>query len=219
MTLALAPSSPRHAGPYDDPAGRARALVLAMWVFVASELMFFAALFGLYAADRVAFPEAFRAGVAHDRRDLGSLNTVILLASSWLVALAVHALREGRGRSAAARLSGAAALGLAFLGVKSWEWGLHFREGIFPGARFSVPELASVPGARAFFDLYFALTGLHALHVVVGIALLVWIAVLSGRGHLGREPHDHVRAELVGLYWHLVDAVWLFLWPLFYLLR
>jgi cytochrome c oxidase subunit 3 len=206
-------------GPYDVPRQRLHALRLAMWLFVASELMFFAALFGLYAAARADDPETFGRCTMHNALELGTLNTVVLLTSSFAVALSIAALRDARARRAALLLGSAVALGFVFLGVKSYEYAGHFREGVYPGALFHDPALGRATSARAFFNLYFAMTGLHALHVIVGMGLLAWVAFAAARGRLGPAEEDHARAELVGLYWHLVDIVWLFLWPLFYLIH
>jgi cytochrome c oxidase subunit 3 len=191
---------------------QAHAVRLAVWVFLASELMLFAALLGLYSGLRSAWPESFRRGILGNDVALGTLNTAILITSSLLVALALDATRTGRARRTASLLGGSIVLGGAFLVVKAIEYRHHFEEGVWPG-------VGSEPGLVAFHNIYFASTGLHALHVIAGMTLLGWLGVRAARGDFGPERSEHVPLELGGLYWHLVDVIWIFLWPLFYLLR
>jgi cytochrome c oxidase subunit 3 len=193
---------------------QAHAARLAMWAFLASEIMLFTALFAMYAGLRCLWPDAFRAGVHENDLALGTLNTFVLITSSLTVALALHATRVGRRRLTAALLGASIAMGAAFLIVKAVEYGHHFAEGAWPG---TAPPRQ--PGLAAFRNLYFASTGLHALHVIAGMALLAWLSLRALAGDFGREDHEHVALELGGMYWHLVDVVWIFLWPLYYLLR
>ena len=196
---------------YEDLEKQTHATKLAMWVFLASEMMFFAALFGLYGALRASWAEGFEHGARRSALALGTANTVILLTSSLVVVLAVDAARRGRNGLARGFLLGAIALGFAFLGVKGAEWGEHFREGLVPGRG------AESRGEQVFFNLYYIMTGLHALHVIVGIGLLAWLARRARQ--FEPDEHGHAALELGALYWHFVDVVWLFLWPLFYLMR
>jgi len=203
---------------YQDLEKQAHAVKLGVWIFVASELMIFAGLFGTYAALRCEAPREFAAACRHSALAIGTINTGILLTSSLLVALAVHSVREARARAGALLLAGAVLLGAAFLALKGTEYAAHLREGIAPGVRGQADALAT-PGARAFFNLYYLMTGLHAVHVLAGSIVLAWLAVQTARGVYGPAEHDHVALELGGVYWHFVDVVWLFLWPMFYLLR
>lgn len=196
---------------YESLPQQTHATRLAMWVFVASEMMFFAALFGLYGALRAAHPEGFREGARHSALWLGSANTLILLTSSLAVVLSVDAVRHSRNGLARGLLLLASGLGATFLALKGLEYSRHLADGIRPGAG------ASSPGEQMFFDLYYVMTGLHALHVILGIGLLLWLAARASR--LRPDEHGHVALELGGLYWHFVDAIWLFLWPIFYLMR
>jgi cytochrome c oxidase subunit 3 len=186
---------------------------LGIWLFLASELMLFAGLFALYAAYRVAYPESFREGVEHGNKLLGTVNTAVLLCSSFFVAVAIHFFEQGRRRAAAAAVAVTLALASVFLVLKGVEYGEHFARGLVPGE-------AGANGRRGmilFNTLYFLMTGLHALHVVggmMGLAILGWGA---WRGGLALERH--YKLELGGLYWHFVDLVWIFLWPLFYLIK
>jgi cytochrome c oxidase subunit 3 len=199
---------------YAEEAGRAHALRLTMWVFLASETLLFAGLFALYASYRTAYAADFAAAAAHNEELIGSLNTFVLISSSFCVAFALHLVRLGRRAGALVALGGTILLGLAFLGLKSLEYADHIAEGIVPGAAYAFAALPS-HGARLFYTLYYVMTGLHALHVVAGLAIMAWLAVRVRGGGIDRERH--VPLELGALYWHLVDIVWIFLWPLLYL--
>lgn len=210
-----APATPRE--PYATLAQQEGAARLGMWAFLASEALLFAALFALFAGARAEHPATFEEGARHMALGLGTVNTFVLLTSSLVVALALPPLGRGRRRLAIALLLGAIAMGAAFLVIKGVEYARHFREGIYPGgsgAFFSEPP---EHGLRLFFTLYYLMTGLHALHVTGGMAALAWAAWRAHRGAIG--PGREHPLEFVGLYWHLVDVVWIFLWPLFYLAR
>lgn len=189
---------------------------LGMWVFLGSESLLFAGLFGLYAAYRFAYPVEFHAASAHANLVIGTVNTYILLTSSLTVALAIHATRHGHRRRTVALLGATIALGLAFDVLKVIEYAGHLREGIAPGGYYAFAALPA-HGAVLYVTLYYLLTGLHALHVTGGVVVLAWLLVRAQRGDF--TPHAHIALELGGLYWHLVDLVWIFLWPLLYLIR
>lgn len=201
---------------YADRKTREHALHLGVWVFLGSETLLFAGLFGLYAAYRAAYGEVFAEAVTHNDAVIGTINTLVLIVSSFFVAWSIHALRHGRRRTTIGALVIAVLLGLTFLGLKSLEYSHHFAEGIAPGSHYASLELPSL-GARIFFTLYYAMTALHGIHVIAGITLLVWLVIRVVRRRTVRE--HHVELELAGLYWHLVDVVWIFLWPLLYLTR
>ena len=131
-------------------------------------------------------------------------NTIVLLASSFLVATAIRLARVGRMRGAAASIVGAIGLGALFLTLKLYEWHVHASEGF-------------VPGSSLYFTLYYLMTGLHAVHLAVGMLVMAWIARAIASGRVSR--HRHLPLDSAGLYWHFVDVVWLFLWPLFYLVH
>lgn len=187
-----------------------------MWVFLGSEVLLFAGLFALYATYRAMYGGDFSAGAAHNNLAIGTGNTVILITSSLFVVLAVHAVRVEAPRRAGFWLLAAVGLGLVFLTLKGVEYGQHFHEGIYPGDSYRFTELPTW-GARMFFNLYFLSTGLHALHVTAGMVVLLWTAWGCFRGRYGAAYHTPV--ELGGLYWHLVDIVWIFLWPMLYLMH
>jgi cytochrome c oxidase subunit 3 len=201
---------------FEDLEKQAHAARLGMWVFLSSELLLFAGLFTLYAAYRTMYPAAFAECVARNDVAIGTTNTAVLLTSSLVVALGLHEVRRGRSRRAAWLLLSAIACGLVFLSLKGLEYRGHFHEGIFPGVGFR-PADPLPRGAVTFFSLYYLSTGLHAIHVVAGMGLLAWIA--AGCFRRAYSSENDVRVELVALYWHLVDVVWIFLWPMFYLMR
>jgi len=186
---------------------------LGVWIFLATEVLFFGPLFFGYLYVRVHYPEAAAAASRHTDLVLGTVNTALLLTSSLCVALA--GVRAEAERAAGWLLGIAIALGLAFLALKGVEYHKEFGEHLFPDRSFA-PADGGAPAHRhamqLFFILYFAMTALHALHMLAGIALLAW-AGLALRANKARAQH----VELVGLYWHFVDAVWIFLYPLLYL--
>jgi cytochrome c oxidase subunit 3 len=201
---------------FQDMEQEARAAHLGMWVFLASELLLFAALFALYGGYRAHYPEAFGFGVAHGARVLGTTNTALLICSSYAAASAVHAIRDGRGRRAGLLLLFTITCGAGFLAIKGVEYGQHFREGIFPGGEGAFFHEHPLEGLPTFYTVYFLMTGLHGIHVIVGMGILAWMMTRALRGGLA-PPFTHPLVLGV-LYWHLIDVIWIFLWPLFYLL-
>lgn len=193
------------------------AVRLGMWVFLGSETMLFAGLFALYAGYRIMYPAGFAAGAAGDNLVFGTINLFLLLTASLAATLGLLAVRAAALRRAAGLFSFAAASGVAFLALKTAEYVQHFHEGIFPGGGYDRLAASTPRGADIFYTLYFLSTGLHALHLFVGIGLMLWIAsgCLGGR----YSPANRARVENSVLYWHVVDIFWMFLWPLFYLMR
>jgi cytochrome c oxidase subunit III len=200
---------------FEDLATQAHAAKLGIAVFLASEALLFAGLFALFATYRAEYTEAFGEGVRHNTKVLGSLNTAVLLVSSTLVALSVHAARAGKRLRSALLLSGTIVLGFAFLGVKLVEYAHHFHEGIFPGGAGVFFQQHTEQGLPLFWTLYYVVTGLHAVHVTVGVTVLAVMLVRVLRGRIA--PPATYPLEIGALYWHLVDVIWIFVWPLFYL--
>ena len=191
------------------------AMRLGMWLFLATEILLFAGLFTGYAVYRFQFPEAFAECSRHLELMLGTVNTVVLITSSLTVALAIHYARSDRPRAAAICLVITLLFALAFLGIKAVEYAQHFHERSLPGKYYAYEEV-KIAGAAMFFALYFLMTGLHGLHVIAGMSVLSWLLWRTLQGRYSSRYYTGL--ELGGLYWHLVDLVWIFLYPLLYLI-
>jgi cytochrome c oxidase subunit 3 len=186
-----------------------------MWVFLLTEIMFFGGMFTGYAVYRVAYPAAFIEGSQHLDIVLGGVNTAVLIGSSLTMALAVHSTQLGERASVVCFLLLTMLLGLVFLGIKGVEYGHKFADHLVPGSGF-VFAGPHAPQVQLFFCFYFAMTGMHALHMLIGLVILAVLAWQSWRGRF--SPLYATPVELTGLYWHFVDIVWIFLFPLLYLL-
>ncbi len=185
---------------------------IAMWLFVFTEMILFGGLFILYSAYRTKYPHEFHHGGAELDYVIGVANTLVLLTSSLSMALSITAVQRGEKRLAMLMLAFTVLLGAAFLANKYLEWGAKIQHGIYPNG----PELLNrPPGEGLFFGLYFAMTGLHGLHVAAGVVLLSILFFFLAQDRIWKE--DYVKLENAGLYWHLVDVIWIFLLPLFYL--
>ena len=198
---------------FDDVAQQRSAATLGMWTFIATEVLFFGVLFFGYVVARAHYPAAFAAASRHTDLVLGTLNTAVLLTSSFAMACAVRAAALRQERFAAALLVATALLGLAFAGIKLTEYAQDWRGHLVPGLDFAF-DATQYRGALLFFWLYFATTGLHLVHLTVGVVLVLTFAWLSWRRPQARRAEQ---VEIVGLYWHFVDIVWIFLDPCLYL--
>jgi cytochrome c oxidase subunit 3 len=193
------------------------ASTLGMWAFVAQEAMFFGGLFTAYLVYRFLYPAAYVLGSQRLDVVLGGINTAVLISSSVTMAMAVWAAQTSRRKQLVGWLSATLLLGLTFLVIKYFEYAAKFEHHLVPGAHFDAAHFgAEGPHVQLFFSLYFAMTGMHALHMVIGFGLLVWYIFHAARGRFNAEYSHPV--ELFGLYWHFVDIVWIFLFPLLYLL-
>ncbi len=186
-----------------------------MWLFLATEVLLFTALFAAYGVYRYLFQDAFAQASRHIETWIGLVNTIVLVTSSFTVAMGLHRATKGDGKGTAVFFGLSVLLALVFLGFKAVEYSHHFEEGQLPG-RFYTYAGVQGPGASMFFALYFLITGLHGIHVVIGMTVLAVIGVRAGRGAFTAEYH--VPVELAGLYWHLVDLIWIFVFPLIYLI-
>jgi cytochrome c oxidase subunit 3 len=186
-----------------------------MWLFLATEVLLFAGLFLGYAVYRWLYPEAFQLASRELNLTLGTINTVVLITSSFTVAWAYHAIQQGKAKLSARLLIFTILCAIGFLVIKYFEYAHKFHVGQLPGQHYSYEGL-KVPGVNVYFAIYFLATGLHAFHVIVGMAILIWVTVRIMKGKYGAEYNLPV--ELGGLYWHLVDLVWIFLFPLLYLI-
>jgi cytochrome c oxidase subunit 3 len=203
---------------FEDLGQQHEASTLGMWVFVAQEVMFFGGFFIAYAIYRAMYPAAWEAGANLQNWKVGALNTAVLIGSSLTMALAVWAAQTKRRMVTVVMLVLTLILGSVFLGVKAYEYTEHVHEGLFPGKYFTYShgDPALRPGIQMFMLFYFGLTGLHALHMIIGAGLLLWFIWRAWAGHFG--PEYYAPVEIMGLYWHFVDIVWIFLFPLLYLI-
>lgn len=245
MTTAAATTHVAHH--FDNAEQQYDAASLGLWLFLATEVLFFGGLFAGYALYRFWYPEAFHLGSHHLDLVLGTINTGVLLGSSLTMALAVRGAQTSDNATAARFLGWTIVLGSVFLGVKAYEYHHKYVEHLVPGRYFSLGgqpantavDEAAVEEAAAgdstvehapqltadveaghvelFFSYYFAMTGLHATHMVIGIAILAVLFVAARRGKFSADYFTPV--EMTGLYWHFVDIVWVFLFPLLYLIR
>jgi cytochrome c oxidase subunit III len=185
-----------------------------MWIFLATEVLFFGALFTSYAVYRMYYTRAFTAGSSEMNLLLGAINTAVLISSSLTMALSIHSIALGKPARTLLFLVATMVIGALFIAIKFTEYYQHYMDHRAPGLDFvlSGPEARQV---ELFFVFYFAMTGLHALHMVIGIGLLSVLAVRTVAGSF--TPEYHTPIEAVGLYWHFVDIVWVFLYAIFYL--
>jgi cytochrome c oxidase subunit 3 len=191
------------------------ASTLAMWVFLVTEILFFGGFFLTYTVYRWQDPVGFAHASQHMDIVLGTVNTAVLIISSLTMAMAVHSAATGRRKALLGYLSLTILLGFAFLGIKAVEYTDHIEHHLFPGPSFHFPG-PDKPAAQMFFSLYFGMTGLHALHMIIGIGIVGTLLVMAWRGRFTPEYHSPI--EVTGLYWHFVDIVWIFLFPLLYLI-
>jgi len=201
---------------FDNLAQQKEASTLGMWVFLVTEVLFFGGLFLAYTIYRSWYPEAFAASSHHLDVVLGTVNTAALIGSSLTMALAVHAAQTGQRKLLMIFLVATMVLGSVFLGIKSVEYMHKFEEGLVPGPSFRFEDATLLQHAQVFFSLYFVMTGLHALHMIIGLGIMAWMLVWSWNGTITPEYASPI--EISGLYWHFVDIVWIFLFPLLYLL-
>lgn len=187
---------------------------LGMWTFLATEILLFGGLFAAYAEYRSLYQAAFVLGARHLDALMAAVETGVLITGSFAVVMAHLFAKSSRAGMTCLALLAAALTGLAFLALHGVEYVHHFREGALPGKYYSFAELR-VTGVSLFFALYFLMTGLHSLHVLVGAGVLVWLAWRAISGDYSSRYYHPV--ELGGLYWHLVDLIWIFLFPLLYL--
>jgi cytochrome c oxidase subunit 3 len=200
---------------FDSLAQQSEATTLGMWVFLVTEVLFFGGLFATYMIYRSWYPDAFAAASHELDVTLGTINTVVLITSSLTMALAVHAAQLGQRKALMLFLILTMVLGGAFLGIKSVEYYHKFVEHHVPGPSFQF-EAVHLRHAQIFFSLYFVMTGLHAVHMIIGIGIMLVMLYWSWNGTITEEYSSPI--EISGLYWHFVDIVWIFLFPLLYLI-
>ncbi|NVO20990.1 MAG: cytochrome c oxidase subunit 3 family protein [Bacteroidetes bacterium] len=193
-----------------DPVGAK----LGMWLFIFTEMLLFGALFIVYSVYRYRHPVEFHLANQELNVTIGFINTVILLISSATVAMSITAMQKGNKKLTMIFLLITLLLAVVFLINKYFEWGAKIHHGIYPGSEFL---LSLSHGDILFFGLYFFMTGLHAIHIIVGMVILIWVFVRVKQGRV--NINRYALLENGGLYWHLVDLIWIFLFPLFYLIH
>jgi cytochrome c oxidase subunit III len=210
---------------FAEPEQQRDAASLGMWWFLATEVMFFGGLFCSYLIYRLMYFSDFGTASKTLNVTLGATNTAVLICSSLTVVFAVRAAQTGRRMMLLVNLALTLGLGLTFLGIKAVEYHDKFVEHHVPGPSFSF-EREPIPGhydqyanakhAEIFFALYFIMTGLHALHMIIGIGIFVWLLTMAWKGRF--TPEYNTPVEIGGLYWHFVDIIWIYLFPLLYLI-
>ncbi|MGH9690554.1 MAG: cytochrome c oxidase subunit 3 family protein [Candidatus Acidiferrales bacterium] len=212
-----APNPTGFAHQFEDLDQQHEAGRLGMWIFLATEVLFFGGLFTSYTIYRALHLSAFEAGSHLLEVKFGATNTAILICSSLTMALAIHAAATGKKKSQIVTyLILTMLLGAAFLGIKLWfEWHHDYVDGIAPGLNWTYNG-PYAPGVQMFMCFYFFMTGLHALHMVIGIGVLTVLTIMAARGRFTEKYYAPL--EITGLYWHFVDIVWIFLFPLLYLI-
>lgn len=206
---------PRLEVQFEDLTKQRLASHFGMWIFITSEVLLFAGLFALYVAYRTEYPTEFAAGVREGKLAIGTINTSLLIVSSFTVILGLYALRAASPRWCIALLVVSVLLACAFLALKGVEYGMHAEDGALPGKYYAFAKLP-LHGVQLFFTLYYFMTGLHVLHLAAAVLAMLWMIARVARGKTNVAYH----AELEGaaLYWHMVDCIWIVLYPLFYLL-
>ena len=200
---------------FDDLEQQKAAGTLGMWVFLATEILFFGGLFTTYLVYRRWYPAAFAAGSRGLLLWAGATNTAVLITSSLTMALAVEAAQTGQRRALMICLVITMALGCTFLGIKGFEYYTEYAERHVPGPYFNF-ETEYARNAQLFFSLYFMMTGLHAVHMIIGLGVMAWMLRWAWNGTITREYANPI--EISGLYWHFVDIIWIYLFPLLYLI-
>jgi cytochrome c oxidase subunit 3 len=203
-----------HAHHFDSAGDEFEASKQGMWLFLVTEVLMFGGLFVAYGIFRGLYPEMFHEAHKHLQVAMGATNTVFLITSSLTMVLAVGATQRGQRNRALAFLAITFLFGCGFLVVKYFEYSAKFHHGLLPGKYFVNEELTN-PKTPLFFSLYFVMTGLHAFHVIVGMCLMVWLIKRTKNNEF--SPEFYTPVELVGFYWHFVDLVWIYLFPLLYL--
>jgi len=211
----VATPAPAIAHHFEDLEQEHESITLGMWLFLITEIMFFGGLFASYAIYRTAFPDAWREGSHHLDVTIGGINTAVLICSSLTMALAVRAAQLGQKIQLRIHLVATMLLGSTFLVVKAFEYTEKWHHHLVPGSFFHY-EGPLAQKVHLFFVFYFTMTGMHALHMVIGIVIMLILLYQAFHGGLLRERYK--RVEVLGLYWHFVDIVWIFLFPLLYLI-
>lgn len=209
------PGTRVHAHHFDSAEQEFETSKFGVWLFLVTEIMMFGGLFVAYALYRGMYPDMFHEASHHLNKVMGGINTVVLICSSLSMALAIAMVQRNQTKKAVALLLSTIAFAGVFLVIKYFEYSHKIHEGLLPGAFFTNKEITH-PKADLFFSLYFIMTGIHGLHVIIGIGLITWVLIRARRNEFNSSYYTPV--EMVGLYWHLVDLIWIYLFPLMYLI-
>lgn len=187
-----------------------------IWLFMVTEILMFGGLFVGYVIFHTIYPEMFSEGASHLDWRLGFVNTLVLIVSSYTMAMSIHHLQKNEKSEAVTKLWITVVCGLVFMGIKAFEYYTKFEHGLLPGRLLDVAHAhAQHANLGMYYGFYFCMTGLHGLHVMIGMGLIVWLAIRANRGDFGADYFTPV--EGVGIFWHIVDLIWIFLFPLLYL--
>lgn len=200
---------------FDDVEQQRQASTMGIWLFLITEVMFFGGLFTGYIVYRGMYPEAWKLGSHELNILLGAINTAVLILSSLTMALSVHAAQLGEQKKLSRNLLATIGLGSVFLVIKAFEYKAKFGHHLVPGEHFHFDGPFSNQ-VQLFYSFYFTMTGMHAIHMVIGIGILLWLWILARKGKFHQDYYNPI--EVTGLYWHFVDLVWIFLFPLLYLI-
>lgn len=201
---------------FDDSAQQLHSATLGMWVFLITEVMFFGGMFGAYMIYRTVYPDAFASTSQFMNVTIGAINTGVLIFSSFTMVLAVRSAQLGQKKALLAFLVFTWILGCIFLTLKYVEYHEKWVDHHIPGPWFQYADARYFHQAQILFYLYFAMTGMHALHMIVGAGLLITLILMAARNRFSSAWYTPV--EMIGLYWHFVDIIWIFLFPLLYLI-
>ena len=185
-----------------------------IWVFMVTEIMMFGGLFVGYFLMHSLYPDTFAEGASHLDWRMGSINTVVLILSSFTMAASINYIQRGLNKKATLCLLFTILCGAIFMCIKYMEYSQKFHHGLLPGKFFTFEEAVS-PHLPLYFGFYFCMTGLHGIHVLLGMGLITWCLIRNMRGDF--DPHYYTAVEGVGIFWHIVDLIWIFLFPLLYL--
>lgn len=211
-------STHHHAHHYESAEQEYQASKLGLWLFLATEILMFGGLFVGYAIFNSAYPEAFKAGAGTLDWKLGALNTVVLLVSSFTMALSIYYAQTNQKAKVTLNLWITFLCGAVFMGIKGIEYSAKISKGMLPGDFFAATgPLAEIVAMPIYYSFYFCMTGLHGSHVLVGMGLIFWLILRARKGEFNSKYYTPL--ECVGLFWHLVDLIWIYLFPMLYLVE
>ncbi len=208
--------TPEHAHHYESMEHQYLTAKFGVWLFLATEILMFGSVFVAYIIYHHQFPEVFKKGSEYTSVVYGATNTIVLLFSSLTMALAIHYMQKNRQKATVIALWITFLCGCIFMGIKAIEYSHKFHEGLYIGKFFS-GDTSGFDNLALYFSFYFTMTGIHGFHVLIGMGLIAWIAIKAMRGHFSSGYYTPI--EGIGLFWHLIDLIWIYLFPLLYLVE